>query len=155
MEIEQWLEEAMVMTNRSLRLIPSSVLKECIESCRAHGTSLVAIARASSQLGLVNEEKLLYLKERIPEPHVTPPSREQVLAFKKSYQTNVGAAHFLFNYLIGVARQIPVMLDFHTPDEKATEDLSRVLGSLVRKTIKDNSESPKEGKDGDGNDNLS
>ena len=40
METEQWLEQAMLMTNKSMRLIPDGVLRQSIKSCRERGISL-------------------------------------------------------------------------------------------------------------------
>jgi hypothetical protein len=151
MDIEQWLEEAMVITNRSLRLMPSSVFRQCVESCRSKGASLVAVARAGSQLGLVDEAKLLQLKERIPEPSKTPPTHEEILAYKRNLATQIETCRFWMNYMIGASKEIPVIMDLQPTDEKDDELIRRVMGNLVGQILQGDKESHKGGEDGNGN----
>ena len=154
MEIEQWLEEAMIITNKALRLIPSSVFKQCLETCRREGVSLEAIVNAGNEVGLVNKAKLLEFKERIAQPRVTPPSQEEVLAVKRNYQPSIEASRLLANYFIGAAKQIPVTLDFQALDEKAAKGFGKVMESLMRQAANNNkTDKTKEDKDGDRNNN--
>ncbi|GEM_PF-3827960 len=155
MEMEQWLEDAMVVTNKSLRLMPSSVFKRCLESCRNEGASLVTIARAGSQLGLVDETKLPKLKESIPEPGKTPPTDKEILAFKHNYATQIEAYRFWLHYTTGAAKEIPVVVDFQEIDQKAAADLNRVLGRLTREATTNRGESEKETKHGDSDNSAS
>jgi hypothetical protein len=134
MEMEQWLEEAMVVTNRALRLMPSSVFNGCLETCRREGASLEAIASAGNKVGLADRTKLLELKERNPEPCVTPPTQEEVVAFKKEHQTIVEFSRFLVSYLVSAEKEVKVALDFQPLDEEAARGFGRALESLMRQT---------------------
>ena len=86
METEQWLEEAMFMTNKSLRLIPDVYLRKSIKSCREQGISLESVASAGSLMGLIDEERISELKERIPEPSNTRPRPKDLRAVRKTHQ---------------------------------------------------------------------
>ena len=153
MDMEQWLEEAMIVTNKSLQLMPTSIFKRCLDSCRSAGAPLVTIASAGSQLGLIDEAKLLQLKDRNPEPSMALPGREEVLAFKQAYREKIETCRFWMNYMIGATKAIPVALDFQTLDKQAAEDLSRVLDTLVGQTIKTSKITQKEDQDGNSGNN--
>jgi hypothetical protein len=155
MDTEQWLEEAMVMTNRSLHLMPSTIFKQSLESCRNRGVSLAAIANASNQLGLIDEKRLLELKERIPEPTKTPPRPDDVAALKQTYRKEIATCRFWMNCMIGMAKEIPVVTDSQPADEKAGGHIREVICSLVNQVITNNREARKGDKDGNGNNNPS
>ena len=154
MEMEQWLEDAMVVTNKSLRLMPSRVLKECLDSCRKGSGSLVALVGAGSQLGVVDRATLQRLKERIPEPLAIRPNREELLALKETHQAGVEAARFWVNYFIGATREMPAAVNFRSFDERSAHDFHRVLHALVGQTTRcDGQEEQKEASDGNSDSN--
>ena len=67
METEQWLEEALLLTNKSLHLIPEGVLRQSIESCRDQGVSLESVASTGSRMGLVDEARINELRNLLLE----------------------------------------------------------------------------------------
>jgi hypothetical protein len=153
METEQWLEEAMVITNKSLRLMPSRLFRQCLDSCRDRGLSLVAIASVGNQLGLIDEKKLLELKESIPEPNKTPPRPADVVATKQTYRRDIDTCRFYMNSMIGIAKEIPVIVDSQPPDEKANEQVREVVEDLARQVMRSNDIAREEGKDEKGDNN--
>ena len=151
MEAEQWLKEALLTTNRLLRLVPSSVLERCVDECHRQGISLQTIAAVGHQLGLVDTEKLATWKEAIPEPHLTLPSRPEVSAFKQDHKPSIERCRFLAHYLMSTAKEIPVALDWQR-DENAAKELGRVIGGLMGQ-ITNIEEERKENKNGNRNSN--
>ena len=127
---EEWLEEALVTTNRLLRVVPSSILQGSVQECRRQGVSLETIANASHQLGLVDIAKLAEWKKEIPEPRLTLPSRPEVSAFKRNHKPSIERYRFLAHYLIGTMKEIPVALDWQ-PGENVAKGLGRVIGGLM------------------------
>lgn len=151
MGTEEWLEEALVTTNRLLHVVPSSILQGCVRECRRQGVSLEKIANVSHQLGLVDTEKLAAWKEAIPNPGLTLPSRPEVSAFKQENKPSIERFRFLAHYLIGTVKEIPVALDWQ-PDENVAKGLSRVLGGLMGQ-VANIKEKEQEEKNGNSNSN--
>jgi len=154
MEMEQWLEDAMVIVNKWFSLMPSRVLKQCIELCHEAGWSLVSLARAGSEIGLVREVKLLELKDKIPAPLTIRPSREELLTLKNTHEAGLESARFLVNYSIGVSREIPVTMNFNKLDGRDARDFHSVVCALVGQTTRcDGQEEQKETSDGNSDSN--
>jgi len=152
MGTEEWLEEALVTTNKLLRLVPSSVLEGCVKECRRQGVSLETIANVGHQLGLADTEKLAAWKEVIPEPRLTLPTRPEVSAFKQGHKPSIERYRLLAYYLIGAAKEIPVALDWQR-DENVAKELGRVFGVLMGQITNIEEEERKENKNGNGNSN--
>lgn len=131
MEMEQWLEDAMVIVNKWFCLMPSRVFRECLKSLREGHGSLVSLARAGNELGLVSEAKFLVLKANIPEPLTIRPSREELRALKDTHQSGLEAARFLVNYSISASRDMLVTVNLHGLDERSTQDFHRVIRALT------------------------
>jgi hypothetical protein len=151
MDTEEWLEEAMGTTNRLLRLVPASFLKECIGGCRRQGVSLEAIAGAGHQLGLIDSDRLAVLQERIARPGPALSRQPGLSAFKTGHRSGIERCRFLGYYLMGVTREIPVELNWQ-PDEKVSGILGGIVGELAGKdrAVEDKDE---EGKHGDSHSN--
>ncbi len=155
MEMERWLEEAMVITNKSLRLMPSSVFKEHQEWRRGKGISVETVAKVCNQLGFtkVDEAQLLRFKEVIPS--LATLSQDQIGAYKENNQATVQAAQFLVNYFIGVAKEIPVTIDFRTLDERSDKDVRKVLRALVQDASSPTQQKQKEANSGNSDSSAS
>jgi len=150
METEQWLEQAMLMTNRSMRLIPDGVLRQSIKSCREYGISLESMANASNQMRLIDGEKITEFQERIPEPSNTRPRPDDVRAIRKTYQVEIETCRFWMNCMLGATREIPVIFDFQPTDEKDDDNIRRIVGDMADRIIQDEKKSRNGGEDGDG-----
>jgi hypothetical protein len=133
MSMEHWLEEAMVATNKLLRLVPASFLEGCIGECHKKGVQLQTIASTSHQLGLANIDKLAVWKEAIPHPNQMLSDQPEVSAFKNEYELSIERCRFLSCYLIGMTKEIPVDLDWQ-PDEGVAGALGGIVGGLVGKS---------------------
>jgi hypothetical protein len=127
---EEWLEEAMVATNRLLRLVPTSFLKDCIGGCRRQGVSLQSIAGASHRLGLIDTDRLAVWQETIPHPGLMLPQQPEITAFQADYGSSIERCRFLSHYLMGITKEIPVDLNWQ-PDENVTGALGRIVGELA------------------------
>jgi len=139
MDMEQWLEEAMAMVNKWLCIMPSRVLRQCIESCHEAGWPLVSIVRAGSELGFVSEAKLLEIKEKVPEPLMIQPSLEELLALRNTHKAGLESARFLVNYSVGASKDMPVTVNFSKSDERCARDFHRVVRALVWQAGSDDS----------------
>jgi len=148
METEQWLEQAMLMTNKSMRLIPDGVLRQSIKSCREYDISLESMASASSQMGLIDEERISEFKERIPEPSYARPRPDDVKAIRKTHQSEIESCRFWINCMIGAMREIPVIFDLQPTDEKDDEHIRRIVGDMADRIIQNEKKSHKGGEDG-------
>jgi len=148
METEQWLEQAILITNRSMRLMPDGVLRQSIESCRERGISLESMAGAGNQMGLIDEEKITELQERITEPSNIRPRPDDVLAIRKTNQVEIETCRFWINCMIGATREIPVIFDFQPTDEKDDESIRRIVGGMAGWIMQDEKKFHKGGEDG-------
>ncbi len=137
METEQWLEEAVLMTNRSLRLVPASVLRQSSQSCREHGVSLMSMAGAGNQVGLIDVEKVTELQERIPEPAKIRPQANDVCATKQTRRVEIESCRFWINCMMGATKEIPVIFDLQPTDEKTDKNIGRILGDLADRIKQD------------------
>jgi hypothetical protein len=135
METEQWLEEAMLMINRSLRLIPDGYLRQSINSCREHDITLESVAGAGNRMGLIDEERITELKERIPEPANTRPRPDDVRIVRKTHQVEIESCRFLMNCMMGATRELPVIFDLQPTDEKDDENIRRILGDVAGRIL--------------------
>lgn len=150
METEQWLEEAMLMTNRSLRLMPDRYLRETIKSCREQGVTLESVANASSQVRLVDKEQITGCKERILEPSSTRPRPDELRVIRKILRTETESCRFWLNSVMGGTRELPVIFDLQPTDEKDDENIRRILGDMANRIMQDEKKSHKGGEDGNG-----
>ena len=150
METEQWLEEAILITNRSMRLMPDGVLRQSIESCREYGISLESVASTGYQMKLIDGEKINELKGRIPEPSKARPRPDDVKAIRKTHQAEIESCRFWINCMIGATREIPVIFDLQPTDEKDDANIRRIVGDMADRIIQDEKKSRKGGEDGDG-----
>jgi len=148
METEQWLEQAILITNRSMRLMPDGVLRQSIESCRERGISLESMAGAGNQMGLIDEEKITELQERITEPSNIRPRPDDVLAIRKTNQVEIETCRFWINCMMGATREIPVIFDFQPTDEKDDESIRRIVGGMADRIMQDEKKFHKGGEDG-------
>lgn len=155
MENEQWLEEAMLMTNRSLRLIPDIYLRQSIKSWREHGIPLVSVASAGNQMRLIDEERINELKERIPEPSNTRPRPDDVRTTRKTLKAEIESCRFLMNCMIGATRELPVIFDLQPTDAKDDENIRRILGDMADRIMQGEKKSHKGGEDGNGDNSSS
>jgi len=145
METEQWLEQAMLITNRSMRLIPDGVLRQSIKSCREHGISLESVASVSNQMRLIDREKITELKERVPEPSATRPRPDDVQSIRKTHQVEIESCRFWMNCMLGATREIPVIFDLHPTDEKDDANIRRIVGDMADRIMQDEKKSHKGG----------
>ena len=148
METEQWLEQAMLMTNKSMRLIPDGVLRQSIKSCREHGISLESVASVSNQMRLIDREKITELKERVPEPSAARPRPDDVQSIRKTHQAEIESCRFWMNCMLGATREIPVIFDLHPTDEKDDANIRRIVGDMADRIMQDEKKSHKGGYDG-------
>jgi len=155
METEQWLEQAMLMTNRSMRLIPDGVLRQSIKSCREYGIPLESMASVGNQMRLIDEEKITELKERIPKPSNIRPRPDHVKAIRKTHQVKIETCRFWMNCMLGATREIPVIFDFQPTDEKDDESIRRIVGGMADRIIQDEKKFHKGGDDGNGDNSSS
>ena len=137
METEQWLEDAVLTTNRSLCLVPASVLRQSIKSCREYGISLASVAGAGNQMGLIDGEKVTELQERIPEPGKTRPQRNDVWAIKQTHRVEIESCRFWINCMMGATKEMPVIFDLQPTDQKTDENIRRILGDLADRIKQD------------------
>ena len=155
METEQWLEEAMLMTNKSLRLIPDGYLRQSIKSCREYGISLESAASAGGLMGLIDGERISELKERNPEPSNTKPRPNDVRATRKTHQVEIESCRFLMNCMMGATREIPGIFDLQPTDEKDDENIKRILGDMADRIKQDEKKSHNGGENGNGDNHSS
>jgi len=141
METEQWLEEAVLMTNRSLRLVPDSVLRQSMKSCREHGVSLMSMAGAGNQMGVIDREKVTELQERIPEPAKTRPQPNDVRATKQTCRVEIESCRFWINCMMGATKEMPVIFDLQPTDQKTDENIRGILGDMADQIKHDGKES--------------
>ena len=141
METEQWLEEAMLMTNRSLRLVPDSVLRQSMKSCREHGVSLVSMESAGNQMGVIDGGRVAELQERIPEPAKTRPQPNDIRATKQTCRVEIESCRFWINCMMGATKEIPVIFDLQPTDQKTDEHIRGILGDLADRVKHDGKES--------------
>ena len=150
METEQWLEEAMLITNRSIRLMPDGVLRQSIESCREYGISLESVASTGYQMKLIDGEEITELKGRIPEPSKARPQPDDVRAIRKRHQVEIESCRFWMNCMMGATREIPVIFDLQPTDEKDNEHIRRIVGDMADRIMHGEKKSRNGGEDGDG-----
>ena len=155
MKTEQWLEQAMLMTNRSIRLIPDGVLRQSIKSCREYGIPLESMAGAGNQMRLIDEEKITELRERIPKPSNIRPRPDHVKAIRKTHQVKIETYRFWMNCMIGATREIPVIFDLQPTDEKDDDNIRRIVGGMADRIIQDEKKSHKGGENGNGDNSSS
>jgi hypothetical protein len=148
METEQWLEEAMLMTNRSLRLIPDGYLRETIKSCRKQGITLESVASAGSQVRLIDEERISEFKDKIPEPSNTRPRPDDLRAIRKTLRVEIDSCRFWINCVIGATREFPVIFDLQPTDEKDDENIRRIMGDMADRIMQDEKQSNEGDEDG-------
>ncbi len=141
METEQWLEEAVLTTNRSLRLVPDGVLRQSMKSCREYGISLVSLESAGNQIGVIDGEKVTELRERIPEPAKTRPQPNDVRATKQRCRVEIESCRFWINCMMGATKEIPVIFDLQPTDQKTNENIRGILGNLADQIKQDGKES--------------
>ncbi len=141
METEQWLEEAVLMTNRSLRLVPASVLRQSIKSGREHGAALVSMAGAGNQMGVIDGGKVTELQERIPEPAKIRPQPNDVRATKQTCRVEIESCRFWINCMMGATKEMPVIFDLQPTDQKTDENIRGILGDLADQIKQDGKES--------------
>jgi hypothetical protein len=151
MENEQWLEEAMLITNKSLHLVPDGYLRESIKSCRDHGFSLESAASAVNQVGLINKEGITEIKERIPEPSSSKPRPDDIQSTRKTHKAEIESCRFLMNCMMGATKELPVIFDFQPTDEKDDENIRRILSDMADRIKQDEKKSHNGGEDGNGN----
>jgi hypothetical protein len=148
METEQWLEEAILITNKSLRLLPDGYLRKSIKFWRERGVALESMATAGNDLGLVDLDQIKGIKERIPEPSDARLPPDDLRAMRKAHRAEIESCRFLMNYMMGATREIPVVFDFQPTDKKDDENIRRILGGMADRIIKDETRHGKGGEDG-------
>lgn len=141
METEQWLEEAILATNKSLRLVPNSILRQSIKSCRENGVSLVSLESAGNQVRMIDRERVTDLQERIPEPAETRPQPNDVKAIKQTYRKEIESCRFWINCMMGATKEMPVIFDLQPTDQKTDENIKRIIGNLADQINQDGKES--------------
>lgn len=141
METEQWLEEAVLTTNKSLRLVPDRILRESIKSCRENGVSLVSVKGTFSQAGMIDGEKVAELQERIPEPSRTRPQPDEVKTIRQMYRKEIESCRFWANCMMGAIKEMPVIFDLQPTDMKTDENIRIIIGNLADQIKQDDKES--------------